>query len=636
MVEVGVAIFDTDELDLLRKVFKPECDVSLKKDEPFEVSDYSIKIGKGRGGTTKVTEGGKFLVIPEKETKCIFCSFDLDDTQIKKIVMKNENWYKKLIRFNKEKRAKGDKDYLVMNKDSDPFNTDQALRWRVRYFAALVYHFYPPDYTIVNKVKKFSNPFHVRGLYYRLASEGVCLPYPFSKKYFPEEVKKIRKKYGKKRNIILLRKAKLNHLTYKVISELSRWARWGGFIPFEQVIDKRVAKGLTKSKIKLTKNLKKDAEKPIIEIKANLSRDYKPDIKGPTIVIVSEKTQFEHAFEYLRDKYNIAYYTGSGFSSITGALQIYNYIKQQSNMGFVLMISDWDKAGFDITNSLARKIQFYSLYDESKEKPKIFIKKWLLSKKDLEDIKTVFKKRNLDAFQLKSQSGLGQRYIVEADILESFVSNYDVGYGHTKNLGEVLEEKLKELFNYDPESGIEYSNIVGLPAIVSTPLMSNEMIAEINERVEKELKKAIEDLMKNLPKAKNKKINEELNLTENFFEKPDLDQYLDSFNEAIKEFESYKTLEDILSKIEKSSKTENPLWIPIDIEVNSAGSELKKLNRWFKKEVLDDMTGISPRYYKKTTETLLERKKDPERLLEKPKVIPKGKKKKKPKKKKKK
>ncbi len=127
----------------------------------------------------------------------------------------------------------------------------------------------------------------------------------------------------------------------------------------------------------LSKAKEKVIAQPTLDVKPKISSGFEVDIDYPLVVLYSEKTEMEPVFQELAERYLIAYYIGSGYISITGIKQIYDYIKKHSKYAIILTLTDHDPDGMNMPIVLTRNLQML-LESDKTDPPKVVVFPWLI------------------------------------------------------------------------------------------------------------------------------------------------------------------------------------------------------------------------------------------------------------------
>lgn len=286
------------------------------------------------------------------------------------------NTYRKQIKETKCKKTTAKKCYEdeLSVQTHDPFEIDELTSWWTRYFAALVQILYG---------KQFEDPtftFHPRALFYKILQGNFVLPCNTYQKRPHNENEGFLIKYGTHEE----------EEDWKKTTKYLTLARYAGIVEMHRVVDKRITAGVQPTNLPLS--LKKDftdADKhytPKVEFDIKIVNEFPFKLQIPVIILFSEKSELLSLFEYLADKYFIAYYIGMGEISVSGAKQIYDFIKSNSRNGIILTFSDYDYSGINIPVALTRKIQYF-IESDSSDKPNIIIYPFAISELQLPDLR---------------------------------------------------------------------------------------------------------------------------------------------------------------------------------------------------------------------------------------------------------
>lgn len=494
---------------------------------------------------------------------CKFCiDSSLSKSKVKKLYYKNYPWYYEIWLLKTKKIPPlpkwNGKPELVNTKKTDPFNFDESSTWKIRYFASIVRSLYPPEYTIgPNGEKEYLYMFHPRGLYYRIGSSDYCFPYQLKNNVPKDKItQELTEKLGLKRprdndaiktisqiqkyiidndiNIgycIFMARSRLNRKTYIAINNMLKLARWGGLVPFEQVAEKRITLGVQPVVPLNSKTIKNESK---IQITTNISIDRRVKVMSPLILLYSEKSAITYVLDLLAKKYVLSYYVGSGQVSVTGALQIYEYIKKNTDLAIILTVSDYDKWGFEIPIALARKLQYFSARDQDPEdqKPSILIYRFLIDDESLDQIRAIAKRKNL--------VNLLETNKVELEALEHLIGS--PGYEHCTTLTDVVEMKLKQVFPTIEEVPIKKGNTY----LFKQTLIDADMIAKLESKHFEEYKGKVQDEVRKLDEVTLTKLNSELGID---MKTATFDDYVKAMDNWVKKQLPVRTLSDILDKI---------------------------------------------------------------------------------------
>lgn len=240
-------------------------------------------------------------------------------------------WNRQVREFGDKKNKRKTSDVYTTTKTVDPFNIDDQQSWSARYMAGLVKKLYP------------DGKYHKRGLHYKLLHEHFCVPGALGK--------------GGTKGL-------LRYTENRDIDNTVNDALYAGYLDYKDHIDKRITESL-RGPYDVNFSNPTDTVKAELDFDLVIDRDFENKVQAnyPAIIIFSEKSETDYPIDEVAKQYYIKYYSGSGHISVTGAREMYDYIKEHSNLGIIFTLTDFDKTGWEIPTALARKIQFFFMDD---------------------------------------------------------------------------------------------------------------------------------------------------------------------------------------------------------------------------------------------------------------------------------
>lgn len=443
----------------------------------------------------------------------------MDDTFKQEMVIKNkvdpmirktglDLWHKKVNEdwhLTEGKRF----GYLMFAQSSatDPFNTSHWNRFETRYIAALVYHIYPND-------KKF----HARQMHYHLLQANYC---------FPQTIYKKNKDGTNSRVVIgheLIRYDGDKNTSYKNLGKYLGWARMAGLIAMDKQVDMRNTSEILPKDFDLSKiNKKKKKEKLTLDFNLEAKNNMKIEIEAPVILFYTEKSEMIGVLDELADKYFISYFAGQGFSSIPTANKLYQFIKERSNTGIILTLTDYDESGLNIANSLAAKIHYLIQTDDYDKAPNIVVYPFKINHNDAE----LFEE--LGIMRSPKKTGSGTVFIYELVALEMLAVSYGI------SLASYLENELKMMFFHTDDAKDSW-----LIERKSVKKYTKNRTVKIYNDLTKTLHS--DKIKINAAKLKKEKVN--------FSEDMEYKTFQDNVIKQIEQLESYKVLKRVVKATE--------------------------------------------------------------------------------------
>ena len=400
---------------------------------------------------------------------------------------------------------------LLIGTDTDSFDTKNATHFRTRYIANLIDKLYPKN---KDENGNFINRFHARAVHYKLLSENIGFP-TFTK-----------------HNGWQLSKYVGSSTQWDNLKEGLTESRNAGLIPFDMMVDRRVPFEVKPSSYVVSK-ARQDIFEPSMNLDLKLNEDFSLDIEVPQIILYSEKSEMGYVLEKLAEKYaNIGYFLGRGQISTSNASELYQFIKKHGENAIILALNDFDNSGLNISQSLARKLQYHVQRDKSENKPKITVHQFAISPKDAEEFEKKGIEMGIKVYKGGDEKTAKKIYELAAlDILA-----YDEGISIT----DWFDKELRKIIKHDPD------------CLECSTLISHDQIKQKREQEEAKLKTEIEQsLNSNLETHPiTEKIVDELRLTSKANGSFDLDDYLDSLNHYITSLPSYKILKSSVEATE--------------------------------------------------------------------------------------
>jgi len=418
------------------------------------------------------------------------------------------NTYRKEIKKTKCKKTTAKKCYedILTVQTHDPFEIDELTSWWTRYFAALVQVLYG---------EQFKDPtftFHPRALFYKILQGNFALPCNTYQERPHNRNEGFLIKYGTHEE----------EEDWKKTTKYLTLARYAGIVEMNRVVDKRITAGVQPTNLPLS--LKKDftdVDKqytPKVEFDIKIINEFPFKLQIPVIILFSEKSELLGLFEYLANKYYIAYYIGMGEISVSGSKQIYDFIKSNSRNGIILTFSDYDYSGINIPVALTRKIQYFIESDAS-DKPNIIIYPFAISELQLPELRD-------PKYGIPKNPKVYQRIqktvsVYELVALELLAEKKGIKYF------DYIDEQLIALF---PELLIKKSDIEKKRA-----KKQKTIFTMIQNRINKKI-----DTIPTLKDAINNEIKPDFD-TNNHIE---ITNYMDRLKQHVEQLESYRTLTD--------------------------------------------------------------------------------------------
>jgi len=499
-------------ISILGKSFEPDCKLE-DKNRTMNV-DWNISRTLNEPPTGFKHD---IQIKATKEIPCRLCTEGIPSSEEQYNLLKEtadwfeqyDTWLKRLI--GKKLNLGEIKDQLYVMRDDDPFEHLDQNRWVVRYFGLLCRKLYPPTDAFIRKdgLIEFKHRFHPRALYYRLISTDYCIPVREGRYY-------------------VLQRALPDKKSWNNITELLKWARYAGYVPFRQVRDMRSGNEIfssqmqletapelgeeakTKTVFNLTKEGKTESPKFGLYFQAS---DFQLGVQAPLIIFITEKGELDYVFEYIATKYLCAYYIGTGFHSISAAQSVYDFIKQHSNYAIVLMVTDYDKAGLTMPHAFFRKLQYISANDKlcigkNDRRPIITCRHWLVGEDEINELFQLEKMpESKIQFIPKVFRKLGERFYFELDALNLLIGK-DLGkfkdgtlhnYSGISTLQELFLKKLELLFPpselISPKKGeMVYNSTSPLISIEELTKVSKEELMKWKSQIQVEMEKLYEEL----------------------------------------------------------------------------------------------------------------------------------------------
>ncbi len=644
---------DTD-IEKIKKLFgTTKCDAKerIPVVNDYLVSESELKHLKWKDYKTPVMK----MIF---EGDCVFCSNDLKEDELKTFLEVKKKWWSEFQDYKRKLNEKLNIDadrpltWQALNKELfasssniDPFNPNNLFNFDVRYIAAVIHHYFPPDLLQYDNQFYFKYPFHLRGLVYFFYSQKICVPVELvpntdipesikllkdHKEFFdavdkleilnkkltkeqykkvkqlqtqkelsPEEetelkkleneglndaekeekmrLKEVTKQYWHKYYILKYidknRKADTTHL--QILIEKARYA---GLIPYEQVMDYRTPAGIEPDFIDYQRRKTEKEEKftPSFKVSIELEDKFKPTIEAPLIVVVSEKKDYDYVLEQLARDFKIAFLSGSGQQSITNAYDTYNYIKKYSELGIVLVVSDFDKGGYSITSSFGRKLQYYSSNDTDAKKPSIIIHQFLLDDETINDIVKIASVLELPPFGERTITGEKHAtlqleslvFLLHPKVKE--IADLKDKYNNIFTIYDIFTSKLKKLIPV-AEFDIE-SNLTKDVYLIESPLIETTKFKQLSGLAISSVKDTLLNIMQKTFPTKKTDILKEIEITN----LTTLDDYLNAMEKHVKSMESYKLLQDAANSPlftlspPKVIATDNDKWFSPEMKENLA------------------------------------------------------------------